>query len=165
MRAGLRGNYWGGRVRLSFNQCHTCMLVVGVRCLMLIVPYSAIGDFSRVRWSSGTWNAGWRTLFLEAKDPVLIPYYQPDLRPATALGFGGVSILVLGRLSHSLGHGILKHVLVSFWASWCGSCPDQIWTASFLAWSCSSLHAAWFWQLPRLTWYGRTNQWKKESNE
>ena len=38
MRAGLRGNYWGGRVKPSFNQGHTCMLVVGVRSLMLIVP-------------------------------------------------------------------------------------------------------------------------------
>ena len=35
MRTGLRGNYWGG----SFNQGHTCMLVVGVRNLMLIVPF------------------------------------------------------------------------------------------------------------------------------
>ena len=38
MRAGLRSNYWGGIVRPSFNQGHTCMLVVGVRSLMLIVP-------------------------------------------------------------------------------------------------------------------------------
>ena len=50
-----------------------------------------------------------RTLVLEARDQVLNPLTTNLIRDwRLPLGCGGASVLVLSRLSHSMGHGALN---------------------------------------------------------